>query len=336
MKINTPQDLKNYNSFGISAKANWFAEVSGENELTDAMEYCKKLKVKPLILGGGTNMLLTEDVEAVIFNQFKGLSFEQDGQDILLIAKSGENWHQLVMESVNKGYWGLENLSLIPGSMGAAPMQNIGAYGTELIDVFEYLDAIDLNSGKRRRFGQKDCEFGYRSSVFKTHLKDQYFIEKVALRLKKNSKPKVDYWALKAYLTERGIVNPDVKAVSDAVIAIRQSKLPDPEVLGNAGSFFKNPVLEPPAFEAFREKFPDCKFFSTAEGHFKIPAGWLIEQRGWKGKRIGETGCHKDQALVLVNYGKATGEEIKAHAERVVADVQDYFGITLQAEVNII
>lgn len=336
MKIQHHQNLQKLNSFGINAEANWLAEITRTDELMPAYEQALRLAPQPLIIGGGSNILLTRNVEAVLLNRLKGISFEEDGESVLISAYSGENWHQLVAKSVNQNLWGLENLSLIPGTTGAAPMQNIGAYGTELIDVFEYLDAIELKTGKRIRFGKKECHFGYRSSIFKTTHKNQFFIEKVVLRLSRNAQPNLSYWALKEHFAGLEVDNLSAKEISNAVIAIRQSKLPDPAKLGNAGSFFKNPVLTPEEFDHLIAHFPGAKYFKNADGTYKIPAAWLIEQRGWKGKQIGQTGCHREQALVLVNYGQANGREILGHALQIIEDVQKHFGIELEPEVNII
>ncbi len=336
MNIQHHQNLQSLNSFGISAKAKWLAEITGTDELMQAYEHALGLARQPLIIGGGSNILLTRDVDAVLLNRLKGISFEEDGNSVLLSAYSGENWHQLVEESVNRNLWGLENLSLIPGTAGAAPMQNIGAYGTELIDVFEYLDAIELKSGKRIRFSKNECRFGYRSSIFKTTHKHQYFIEKIVLRLSRHACPNLSYWALQEHFADQEVGNLNAKDISRAVISIRQSKLPDPAELGNAGSFFKNPVLTPEAFNRLITQFPDAKYFENSNGTYKVPAAWLIEQRGWKGKQIGQTGCHRKQALVLVNYGQAKGREILDHALHIIEDVKNHFGIELEPEVNII
>lgn len=294
------------------------------------------MKYNPLILGGGSNVLLTKNPEAVLKNNIRKVHFEDKGDEVLLYAGSGENWHEVVMMAVERNLGGLENMSLIPGTVGAAPMQNIGAYGVELTDVFDHLKAMHLETGEMHVFSKEDCKFGYRNSVFKQALKGQYLISEVVLRLQKHPVLNTSYWALREVLEQRPTDELSVRTVSDAVIAVRKSKLPDPAVLGNAGSFFKNPLVSGEKAEQLKVKYPELPTFPGEEGMIKVPAAWFIEKAGWKGTRVGNTGCHEKQALVLVNYGDATGNEIRNLAMTIIADVQDKFGINLEPEVNII
>ncbi|MFY7943793.1 MAG: UDP-N-acetylmuramate dehydrogenase, partial [Crocinitomicaceae bacterium] len=258
-----------------------------------------------LILGGGSNLLLTKDFEGLVLkNEILGFNLiEETETDVIVEAGAGEVWHQFVLKCLEQNFAGLENLSLIPGSVGASPMQNIGAYGVEIKDVFEYLDAYEISTGEIKRFSKEDCAFGYRESVFKNIYKDQYVICKVAFRLSKNPKINTSYGAIESELQKMGISDPTIHDVSNAVIAIRQSKLPDPAVLGNAGSFFKNPVVPESLVEKIKASYPDVPNYPAESGKRKLAAGWLIETAGWKGKTIETYGVHKLQALVLVNYG---------------------------------
>lgn len=292
-----------------------------------------------LFIGGGSNILLCKDYEGlVIRNAIKGIHVElEDDQHVYLKAYSGEVWHDLVVYCVSNNWGGIENLSLIPGTVGAAPMQNIGAYGVELEKCFVELEALDLETLETRVFNKEQCAFGYRESIFKRHLKGKYFIYSVTLRLDKQPKVNVEYGDIKQTLADKGIrlEQAGIKDVSDAVIAIRSSKLPDPKVLGNSGSFFKNPVISNEHFNRLQSEYPEIKGFPQDNG-IKVPAAWLIEQCGWKGKRVGETGSHARQALVLVNYGQATGEEIYRLAMEIIKSVEDKFGVRLEPEVNLI
>lgn len=328
--------LQPYNTFGLDVKAKHFAAVHSLAELKQAL--IESENESHLFIGGGSNLLLTKDYDGlVILNKIKGLQIEKETEDFVIIkAYSGENWHEFVMYCVDHQWGGIENLSLIPGTIGAAPMQNIGAYGMEIEQVFETLEAINLETLEIEHFNKVECEFGYRESVFKRKKKGQYFIYSVTFRLSKKHKINVDYGDIKAILEQQNIA-PElatIKEVSNAVIAIRQSKLPDPKVLGNSGSFFKNPTISVEQFEALKIKFPDIKGYPNSEG-VKVPAGWLIEQRGWKGKRVGNTGSHAQQALVLVNYGGANGNEVYQLALEIIKSVQTTYGITLEPEVNI-
>ena len=292
-----------------------------------------------MFLGGGSNVLFCKDYEGlVIKNSIKGIHVvSEDEQHVLLKVYSGEGWHDLVMHCVANNWGGIENLSLIPGTVGAAPMQNIGAYGVELEKVFVELEALNLHTLELHTFNKPACAFGYRESVFKRQLKGLYFIYSVTIRLDKQPKVSVDYGDILQVLADKGLdqSTASIKDVSDAVIQIRSSKLPDPKVLGNSGSFFKNPVISKELFEQLQQQYPNIKGFPNDLG-VKVPAAWLIEQCGWKGKRVGETGAHAKQALVLVNYGNATGNEVYQMALTIIQSVKDTFGVQLEPEVNII
>lgn len=292
-----------------------------------------------IFLGGGSNVLFTGNYEGLVLrNCIRGIEIVEENSDyVYLKAYSGENWHDLVMHCVAKNWGGIENLSLIPGTVGAAPMQNIGAYGVELEQVFISLEAFNLHDLRLETFTKEQCNFGYRESVFKRHLKGQYFIYSVTLRLEKHPRIHAEYGDIKQVLANRGIdaANATISDISKAVIEIRQSKLPDPKEIGNSGSFFKNPVISAEHFESLKEQYPGIKGFEQYNG-VKVPAAWLIEQCGWKGKRVGNTGSHARQALVLVNYGGATGSEVWQLAQDIIASVEAKFGVKLEPEVNII
>lgn len=337
MNIQENISLKTHNTFGIDVKARYFVEITGLVQLQKVLEL--KAYPKKFIISGGSNMLLTKDIDALVMHiNLKGISIVEENEDQVEIkVMAGENWHDLVTWSLDKGYGGLENLSLIPGNTGTAPIQNIGAYGVELKDVFVSCTAMEIKTGELVSFDNEACKLGYRDSVFKNEAKGQYIITSVHLKLtKKDHILHTGYGAIEAELKKNGIVYPTIKDVSNAVIAIRQSKLPDPAVLGNSGSFFKNPVIPKKAFEKFIKKNPEAPHYKVDEEAFKIPAGWLIEQCGYKGKRFGDAGVHEKQALVLVNYGGATGEDILRLAQLVQKEVAQKFNIKIQPEVNII
>jgi UDP-N-acetylmuramate dehydrogenase len=340
MNVKQNYSLRPFNTFGIEALAANYAEVFNENDILELLTNKSLQHQEKLILGGGSNILLTGDFDGlVIHNRIQGIELvKETNEHVWVKASAGEVWHQLVMHSVANGYAGIENLSLIPGCCGAAPMQNIGAYGVELKDVFDSLEAIHINSGEKVIFSKSDCAFGYRESVFKNEAKGVYIITSITLRLNKQPHFHVDYGDLQKILYEDMMVNElTLRNVSDAVIKIRQSKLPDPKELGNAGSFFKNPEIPIAQYEALKTNHPLLPGYpSGKQGMIKLAAGWLIEQCGWKGKRIGNTGCHAKQALVLVNYGEASGDEIWAHATHVINDVWQQFGVKLSPEVNLI
>ena len=328
-------DLKEYTTFGVSSIAKKFASFSNE---TEARSLIKNNTEELLILGGGSNLLLTQDFNGLVLkNEITGITcVEQNETSILLKVGAGEVWHDFVLYTIEKGYYGIENMSLIPGSVGASPMQNIGAYGVEIKDVFEKLDAIEIETGEEHSFSNEACAFGYRESVFKRSLKGKYIITYVYFRLNLTKKLSTHYGAIEHELNKHGIISPTSKDVSDAVISIRSSKLPNPKDLGNAGSFFKNPVVPIKTYKKIKDTFPEAPAYPVSETTVKVPAGWLIETAGWKGKQMGACGVHKNQALVLVNYGNATGNEIFALSTAIITDVKQMFGITLEREVNII
>tara|TARA_R110002012_G_scaffold69003_1_gene178896 strand:+ start:32328 stop:33344 length:1017 start_codon:yes stop_codon:yes gene_type:complete len=329
--------LKSYNTFGIDVKARFFVEITGLVQLQKALEL--KAYPKKFIISGGSNMLLTKDIDAlVMYINLKGVTVvEEDENSVEVKVMAGENWHELVMWSLEQGYGGLENLSLIPGNVGTAPIQNIGAYGVELKDVFVSCAAMEVKTGELVEFDNEACQFGYRDSIFKNEAKDKYIITSVVLKLtKKNHVLHTGYGSIENELKNNGIVHPTIKDISDAVIAIRRSKLPDPKEIGNSGSFFKNPIVSKKAFDKFSKKHPEAPFYEMDDNQYKIPAGWLIEQCGLKGKRFGDAGVHERQALVLVNYGNATGKEILELAQKIQETVYKTFKIKIQSEVNII
>ncbi|WP_418498989.1 UDP-N-acetylmuramate dehydrogenase [Flagellimonas sp.] len=337
MTIQENISLKSHNTFGIDVKARFFVEITGLAQLQKVLELTAY--PKRFIISGGSNMLLTKDIDALVMHiNLKGISIaEENGESVEIKAMAGENWHNLAMWSLDRGYGGLENLSLIPGNVGTAPIQNIGAYGVELKDVFISCTAMDVETGELVAFDKEDCQFGYRDSIFKNEAKDKFIITSVNLRLtKKDHVLHTGYGAIEEELKSNGIVYPTIRDISNAVIAIRQSKLPDPKELGNSGSFFKNPMISKKKFDKFIKHHPKAPFYELEDDQFKIPAGWLIEQCGFKGKRFGDAGVHEKQALVLVNYGKATGKEILELAENIQKEVKNKFGIDILPEVNII
>jgi UDP-N-acetylmuramate dehydrogenase len=334
--------LKQYNTFGINASARYFSTFNSIEQLEELLAFKKPVTNNaagmPLILGGGSNILLTKNVDGLVLkNEIKGIEkISENGEDVFIKAGAGENWHQLVTYCINNNFAGMENLSLIPGNVGASPMQNIGAYGVELKDVFYELEAFHLNEKKPVKFKLDDCQFGYRESVFKRKLKNQFVITSVTYRLSKAPHFNTSYGAIEQELQAMGIQTLSIQAVSQAVINIRRSKLPDPAVIGNAGSFFKNPEIDQERFEVLKKSFPNVIGYALNNGKVKLAAGWLIEQCGWKGYRKGDAGCHAKQALVLVNYGNATGEEIFKLSKEIIESVQQKFGVVLEREVNII
>jgi len=338
MNIIENYPLLKLNTFGIDVKAKYFTSINTINELIEVTKTNVFKDLELLILGGGSNILLTKDFDGlVILNNIKGKEIiDQNQQSIFLKIGAGENWHELVMYCVDNGWGGIENLSLIPGNTGTAPMQNIGAYGVEIKETFIELEALEISSGKIVKFNNSDCEFGYRESVFKNKMKNQYIILNITLELKKNPVLNVNYGDVKAVLENQNIMNPSLKNLSNAIISIRQSKLPDPKKIGNSGSFFKNPIVSLNQLELIKKKYPNVVNYEINENEFKIAAGWLIERAGWKGKKFNNYGIHEKQALVLVNYGLANGMEIFELSEKIILDIKDKFGITLEREVNII
>ncbi|MCG9880452.1 MAG: UDP-N-acetylmuramate dehydrogenase [Bacteroidia bacterium] len=330
--------LKPYNTFGIDVNASHFVRVNTVEELQVLCTAFNLSERNKLVFGGGSNLLLTKDFDGMAVKiDLKGIDkIKEDEEHVWIKAMSGEVWHHLVLYSVEHNWGGLENLSLIPGCVGAAPMQNIGAYGVEIKDTFEELFAIEIESGKLVKFTNAECKFGYRESVFKNEEKNKFIIVSVTFKLTKNPKINISYGAIQETLNKKGITQPSIKDVSDAVIEIRKSKLPDPKDLGNSGSFFKNPEIELSLYESLKVNHPTMPGYPVGSNKIKVPAGWLIEQCGFKGKRIGNTGSHKDQALVLVNYGGATGNEIYQLALTIQETVKEKFGIQITPEVNIL
>lgn len=336
MLENTP--LRHLNTFGIECRARYLATITADDDLRAVRNHGIFRSCDRLVLGGGSNVLFCGDYDGLILlNKMAGRSVIDENEDWVWVnVAGGENWHQLVTWCVEQGWGGIENLALIPGSVGASPIQNIGAYGVELRDVFVSLEAFFWETGETRVFYHDDCRFGYRDSVFKNELKGQVFITSVTLRLSRRPRVNTAYGNLAALLAERGIARPGIRDVYQAVMDIRQSKLPDPAVTGNAGSFFKNPELPVEQARAILEKHPSAPHFAVNENTIKIPAGWLIEQCGWKGRTEGRAGVHEKQALVLVNRGGASGEEIRSLAYKIMDSVRETFGVELQPEVNII
>ena len=333
--IQTNKNLKEYNTFGISVKAELFAVFSSIKELKQILSFRNDKKL--LVLGGGSNLLLTKDFDGlVIKNEIKRFEvIEETVSEVIVESGAGENWHEFVLNCIDKGFGGIENLSLIPGSVGASPMQNIGAYGVEIKDVFESLSAYHIASGEIHYFDKTKCEFGYRESIFKNKVKGEYIILTVTFRLTKNPTINSSYGAINEQLKVMGVQEPTIKELSAAVIAIRQSKLPDPKIIGNAGSFFKNPTVDNILLEKIQENYPDIPNYLAENGR-KLAAGWLIEKAGWKGRTFDNYGVHKLQALVLVNYGNCTGKEIFDLSSQIIQDVFEKFGVLLEREVNIL
>lgn len=335
MNIQNDFSLKNYNTFGIEAKAKQFISVQNNNELVEVLKQNKNI----FILGGGSNMLLTQNIDKLVVHvNLKGISIENENEDYVWIkANAGENWHEFVLWCIEHNYGGIENLSLIPGNVGTTPIQNIGAYGVEIKDMFHSCEAININDLTLKKFTLEECNFGYRESVFKNELKNQFIITSVVFKLtKRNHKTNTSYGAIEGELTQQNITNPSIKDISNAVIAIRKSKLPDPKELGNSGSFFKNPIIPVEIYQKTLAKYPEMPHYVVSETEVKVPAGWLIEQAGFKGKRFGDAGIHEKQALVLVNYGNATGKELVAVSKNIQKTILEKYGISIEAEVNII
>ena len=331
--------LRRLNTFGIEAKAKYFVEVTSAEILQELLRHPIYRDYPHLVLGGGSNILFTRDFEGIVIKcTLNGISVSHETDDFIHVkAAAGENWHALVAHCVQHSWGGIENLSLIPGTVGAAPMQNIGAYGAEIKDVIENVNGIELSTGAEQSFTNSACQFNYRESIFKQELKEKYFISSITLRLtKKNHQINIQYGALQEALKQHHIDHPTIKDVSETVIAIRQSKLPDPRLIGNAGSFFKNATLSKEVFASIKNDHPSIPFYSTDSQFVKVPAAWLIEQCGWKGKKFGDIGIHSMQALVLVNYGNGKGEEIFNLAMKIQQSVKEKFGIILMTEVNII
>ena len=337
MEIHTDYSLKSYNTFGIEAKAKQFVAVHSLVELQTVLT--ENPTNKKFILGGGSNMLLTQNIDALVIHvDLKGKEIIDENDDYAWVeSQAGENWHEFVLWTIDQNLGGLENLSLIPGNVGTTPIQNIGAYGVEIKDTFVLCEALHIETQEHVVFKKEECKFGYRESIFKNEVKDEFIITSVVFKLtKRNHQLNTSYGAIETELANQNISKPTLKDVSNAVIAIRKSKLPDPKELGNSGSFFKNPVLLKSYFEKIQKQFPDIPHYVVSDTEVKVPAGWLIEQAGFKGKRFGDAGIHKNQALVLVNYGQATGQEILAVAHNIQETILKTYGIQIEAEVNII
>lgn len=336
MQVAQNKSLKAYNTFGIDVKAKRFVSIGSEEELEQILR--KTYASELFVLGGGSNMLLTKDLDKTVAHiDLKGKQvLETGGNSVLVSAKAGENWHEFVLWCLENGFGGIENLSLIPGNVGTAPIQNIGAYGVELKDVFVECKALNIQTLQTKTFSKEECRFGYRDSVFKNELKNQFIITEVVFRLTtKNHQLHTSYGAIQHQLELVGIVNPNIRDISNAVIKIRQEKLPDPNKIGNSGSFFKNPIVPKSEFEQIQKKHPEIPFYALPDGRVKIPAGWLIDQAGFKGYRDGDAGVHKNQALVLVNHENATGTEILALAKKIREKIANSYGVMLEFEVNV-
>ena len=337
MNIREDISLKLFNTFGIDAKAKRYIDIQSLDTLKNVLK--TEYNSPTFILGGGSNMLLTQDIDALVLHiNLKGINIVETHKDYVIVeAQAGENWHDFVLYCIANDFGGIENLSLIPGNVGTAPIQNIGAYGVELKDVFHSCNAIHIESQEVKTFTKSDCNFSYRESIFKQQLKGQYIITSVSFKLTtKNHKLHTAYGAITSELITLGITEPTISDVSKAVITIRQSKLPDPKLIGNSGSFFKNPVISKIDFEKLKDNFPEVPYYTVSENEIKVPAGWLIETAGFKGKRFKDYGVHNKQALVLVNYGNALGKDILELAQLIQKTIKRLFDITIETEVNII
>ncbi|MFB4393066.1 MULTISPECIES: UDP-N-acetylmuramate dehydrogenase [unclassified Pseudomonas] len=328
--------LKPYNTFGIDVRARYFAQAHDDEQVRQSLAQAAQREVPVMVIGGGSNLLLTRDVDALVLHMAsRGRRLlSDDGERVVVEAEAGEPWHPFVQWSIEQGLCGLENLSLIPGTVGAAPMQNVGAYGVEIKDVFAGLTALDRVTGELQDFDLNDCAFAYRDSVFKRN-PGRWLILRVRFALSRTLLAHLDYGPVRQRLTEQGVAQPTARAISDAICSIRREKLPDPAELGNAGSFFKNPVVPAVLAQRIRNNYPGVVAYPQADGQVKLAAGWLIEQAGWKGYREGDAGVHRLQSLVLVNYGQATGEQLHALARKIQADVLERFGVALEMEPNL-
>lgn len=339
MEILENYSLKGFNTFGVEAKAKFFAEVSSFQELKKALLFRRQHELKLLFIGGGSNMLFVDDFDGIVIKlNLKGIEMvKEDDQNVWIKALASENWHEFVLFTIDQNFGGLENLSLIPGNVGTAPIQNIGAYGVEVKDTITEVEALEIDSGNEYYFINEACKFRYRESIFKNEARGQFALVSVTFKLSKNNHVlHTSYGAIQAELDQAGIDNPTIKDVSDTVIKIRQSKLPDPKDIGNSGSFFKNPYVDTETFEKIKLTYPDVVAYPNTDGSVKLAAGWLIEKAGWKGKRIGDAGVHEKQALVLVNHGNATGREIYDLSESIIKDIYEKFGVKIEREVNLI
>ena len=339
LKIETDIDLSSFNTLGVSAAASHFFEITSTNQLLELNEQGFFKEHHPFVLGGGSNILfLNNPARPVLKMSIKGINQVDAGEDFVKVEiGAGENWHEFVTWAVTHDLGGVENLALIPGTVGAAPIQNIGAYGVELEEVFDSLELFDMRDGSIKTFQHTDCRFGYRHSIFKNELKGDVIVTKVTLRLtKSNHQIEKEYRSLQSYLDGKNIENPGIKDIYEAVIDIRSSKLPDPKAIGNAGSFFKNPVIRNEQFEDLQSRYEDMPFYKQNDDEIKIPAAWLIEKTGWKGQREGDVGTYENQALVIVNHGNASGTEIFEFSRKIQESVKEEFGIELVPEVNFV
>ncbi|MHB8207772.1 UDP-N-acetylmuramate dehydrogenase [Mucilaginibacter sp.] len=337
LQIQQNISLKNFNTFGIDVSAKYFVEINRAEELIELFMDSQWMEMERLILGGGSNMLFVKDFDGLVIHiNIRGMEHRINHQQVLVVAGAGEVWNDLVNYCVNNEFAGMENLSLIPGSVGAAPVQNIGAYGVELKDIFASCNAFEIATGTFKTFSKADCQFDYRDSIFKNDMKGHYIIVSVKFELSLVADVKLHYGAIKEELINRGITEPTIKDISQVVSYIRVSKLPDPSTIGNAGSFFKNPIIPKDEFNIVYEHFPEVVNYPAGDGFVKLAAGWLIEKCGWKGKVVGHTGTWHNQALVLVNHGGATGEEVYRLSSQIIDSVYSKFGVKLEREVNVV
>lgn len=338
MNIQENFSLKGLNTLGVQTHARYFTEITNQTEVNELIANPITHSLPVLIMGSGSNILFTTNFEGIVVkNSIKGIEVvEQDNDKVIIKAGSGENWSDFVDYCTEKGYYGLENLAAIPGTVGAAPVQNIGAYGVELKDYFHKMDALELHSHKIKSFGVKDCEFGYRDSIFKSKYRNKFFILSVTFKLSKKPVLKTDYEAIKTEIAEKNISDLTPQKLKDIVICIRQSKLPDPSHVKNAGSFFKNPIVKEKFYNEIKSDYPEIRGVHVDSSHIKIPAAWLIEETGWKAHKEGNVGVYSKHSLVLVNHGSASGKEIYDFACRIIDSVHIQFGIDLEFEVNVI
>lgn len=343
-KIIKNQDLRHLNTFGVAAHAAYFADIQKEEQLFALFKEdvfrsfdLPSLSGSRLVLGGGSNMLFTKDYPGLVIKiNIPGIRHQVQGDEVRVTAGGGVIWNDLVWYCVERGFWGIENLALIPGTVGASPVQNIGAYGVELMEVFESCRVFDTVSHSYHILTNNDCGFSYRDSIFKHEARGRFIITEVTLKLSLQKNPKTGYGAIRDELERRGINTPGIRDMAEVVSAIRVAKLPDPSTIGNAGSFFKNPIISASMFEQLRREHPDMVHYPMKDGRIKLAAGWLIDQAGWRGKREGDSGTWKNQALVLVNHGRASGDQIYEFSEAIITDIQEKYGVILEREVTVI
>lgn len=338
LKTEKNKNLKSLNTFGIDIYANYYINIENTDDIIRSIEFINSNDIPFLILGGGSNILFTGNFEGAVFHiNTKGISIiSKKDNNVYVKAEAGENWDSLINFCVDKNLWGLENLSMIPGKVGSSPIQNIGAYGTEVKDTIEELEAYEISTGEKRIFKNNECNFGYRYSIFKAELKNKFIISSVTYKLSALPKPNISYKGLSDELKQINVKSPTIKDISNAVSRIRSNKLPDPEITGNAGSFFKNPIISSEKIKNLKSEYPNIVHFSQQDGNAKVAAAWLIEQCGWKGKSMGKAGVHDKQPLVLINNGNASSKDIITLSNKIIEDVGNKFGITLEPEVNII